>query len=119
MLKTINKKKLKIRDSKSLSDFKNFPRSEKVYVKSSTNKKVNVGMRKISLDDKDIKDLIVYDTSGPYSDKNYIHDYEKGLKKIRQDWIKDRNGIIKTDKTKLFYLDHSKCKSKRVSFNSK
>ena len=69
-------------------------------------------MRKISLDDKDIKDLIVYDTSGPYSDKNYIHDYEKGLKKIRQDWIKDRNGIIKTDKTKLFYLDHSKCKVK-------
>ena len=59
-------------------------------------------MRKISLDDKDIKDLIVYDTSGPYSDKNYIHDYEIGLKKIRQDWITDRNGVIKTDKTKLF-----------------
>ena len=112
MLKTINKKKLKIRDPKSLSEFKNFPRSEKIYVKSSTNKKINVGMRKISLDDKDIKDLIVYDTSGPYSDKNYIHDYEKGLKKIRQEWMRDRNGIIKTDKTKLFYLDHSKCKVK-------
>ena len=74
MLKTINKKKIKIRDSKSLSEFKNFPRSEKIYVKSSSNKKINVGMRKISLDDKDIKDLIVYDTSGPYSDKNYIHE---------------------------------------------
>ena len=66
---------------------------------------VNVGMRKISLDDKEVEDLIVYDTSGLYSDPNYKHDYDSGLKKIRSDWLKNRNGVIQKNKTNLQFLE--------------
>ena len=112
MLKTINKKNIEINDSKSLSKFKHLPKSEKVYIHSQNNKSIKVGMRKISLEDNDIKSLIVYDTSGPYSEKNYVHDYEKGLFKVRKKWIDKRNGISRNNKMKLKYLDHSKCKVK-------
>ena len=67
-------------------------------------------MREITLEDQDIKNLIVYDTSGSYSDQNYDHSYEKGLKSIRSGWLSKREGIKETPKTKLRFLDHSKCK---------
>ena len=66
-------------------------------------------MREITLEDQDIKNLIVYDTSGFYSDQNYNHSYEKGLKSIRSGWLSNRKGIKETSKTKLRFLDHSKC----------
>ena len=69
-------------------------------------------MREVSLEDKEIDKLIVYDTSGCYSDKNYSHDYEKGLTKVRKNWLKFRNGLKITEKTELKFLDHSKCKVK-------
>ena len=36
-------------------------------------------MREISLSDNEIKNIVVYDTSGSYSDPNINHDYESGL----------------------------------------
>ena len=39
-------------------------------------------MREITLEDRDIKNLIVYDTSGSYSDQNYNHSYEKALNQL-------------------------------------
>ncbi len=110
MLKKINKPQISQTNNKNLSDFKKLPKSKKVYIQSNTFKDVQVGMREISLEDKEIKDLIVYDTSGYYSDQGYSHDYEKGLKPVRNKWIKKRNGIKKVKKTKLKFLDHSKCK---------
>ena len=82
MLKKLNKENNK-NISDSLSKFKKLPKSKKVYFKSDRFKDVNVGMREITLEDQDIKNLIVYDTSGFYSDQNYDHSYEKGLKSIR------------------------------------
>lgn len=35
--------------------------------------------------------VVVYDTSGPYSDPDYNMDVEKGLPRIREKWVKDRN----------------------------
>ena len=109
MLKKLNKENNK-NISDSLSKFKKLPKSKKVYFKSDRFKDVNVGMREITLEDQDIKNLIVYDTSGFYSDQNYNHSYEKGLKSIRSGWLNNRNGIKETSKTKLRFLDHSKCK---------
>ena len=109
MLKKLNKENNK-NISDSLSKFKKLPKSKKVYFKSDRFKDVNVGMREITLEDQDIKNLIVYDTSGFYSDQNYNHSYEKGLKSIRSGWLNNRKGIKETSKTKLRFLDHSKCK---------
>ena len=71
MLKKINKPQISQTNNKNLSDFKKLPKSKKVYIQSNTFKDVQVGMREISLEDKEIKDLIVYDTSGYYSDQGY------------------------------------------------
>ena len=109
MLKKLNKENNK-KISDSLSKFKKLPKSKKVYLKSDRFKDVKVGMREITLEDQDIKNLIVYDTSGFYSDHNYNHSYEKGLKSIRSGWLSNRKGIKETSKTNLKFLDHSKCK---------
>ena len=61
-------------------------------------------MREIQLDDKEIKSIIVYDTSGYYSNHDYNHDYNSGLKKIRKNWIENRKEISKSAREKLKYL---------------
>ena len=111
MLKKINKKKEEV-SSKEISRFNNLPKSKKIYSKGNIFKNVNVGMRQISLEDSEIKKIVVYDTSGAYTDDNYIHSYEDGLKKVRKKWLEARVGIEKAHKTKLKYLDHSKCEVK-------
>ena len=89
MLKKLNKNNKKSISS-SLSNFKKLPKSKKVYFQSERFNDVKVGMREISLEDQDIKNLIVYDTSGYYSDQNYNHSYEKGLKSVRSNWLNCR-----------------------------
>ena len=42
---------------------KSFPRSKKIYSKGKIFSSVNVGMREISTDDKEIRSIITYDTS--------------------------------------------------------
>ncbi len=110
MLKKIRKDQNKGKISENLSGFRTLPKSRKVYFQSKNIKNINVGMREITLEDKEVKSLVVYDTSGLYSDEEYKHDYEKGLKNIRNEWIKNRKGLSETSKTKLKFLDHSKCK---------
>ena len=85
-----------------------FPRSKKVYSKGAIFSSVNVGMREISTDDKEIKSIITYDTSGLYTDPKYEHNYDNGLKEIRSSWIKERKGLISTVKSKLNFLKESK-----------
>ena len=58
MLKKLNKENNK-KISDSLSKFKKLPKSKKVYFKSDRFKEVNVGMREITLEDQNIKNLIV------------------------------------------------------------
>jgi len=99
MLKKLQKKK-----NEGLASFKNLPKSEKIYSHSSVFKDVKVGMRNIILEDDEIKNITVYDTSGLYSDPNYSHIYEEGLKKIRGNWLQNRKGIIKSSKTDLKYI---------------
>lgn len=80
-----------------------FPSSEKVYLHGKLFPDVKVGMRKITLTptvsiengERKVKEnapVIVYDTSGPYSDPNIPIDLEKGLPKLRAKWIKNRKG---------------------------
>ena len=87
---------------------KGFPRSKKIYTKGKIFSSVNVGMREISLDDNEIKSIVTYDTSGLYTCPKYTHNYNNGLKEIRRSWIKKREGLTTSVKTKLNFLKESK-----------
>lgn len=75
------------------------PGSSKVYVQGSR-EDIRVPMREIKLSNTDTsfhseenEPLRVYDTSGPYTDLNYIVDIHKGLPKLRQKWILERDDV--------------------------
>lgn len=78
------------------------PGSEKIYVKGERFD-IQVPMRKIHLsatvDSKgeriENEDVVVYDTSGPYTDENYTVNLKTGLPKIREQWIEERNDTIR------------------------
>ncbi|MGL5684080.1 MAG: phosphomethylpyrimidine synthase ThiC [Marinifilaceae bacterium] len=78
------------------------PGSEKIYVKGSRFD-IQVPMRRIDLaatvDTKGNRYengcVVVYDTSGPYTDSNYNVDLKVGLPKIREQWIEEREDTEK------------------------
>ena len=79
-----------------------FPNSEKIYVRGQLHENVNVPMREINLDDTVDKfngirtpnePVLVYDTSGAYTDPNVEIDVRRGLKPIRQQWIAAREDV--------------------------
>ena len=107
MLKKVNQVHQKQKRKNSVFD-SGFPRSKKVYIKGNIFKSINVGMREISLDDEEIKSIITYDTSGAYSDKDYIHNHKIGLKKVRSEWIKKRKGVTLKQKKKVYPESSSK-----------
>lgn len=79
-----------------------FPNSEKIYLKGKLHP-INVGMREVSLADSFIggteespilepnESIVVYDTSGPYTDPTVKVDVHKGLPKLRQAWVESRD----------------------------
>src|SRR5476651_393155 len=73
-----------------------FTRSQKIYVQGSR-PDILVPMREISLDVTPTDfggeinaPVVVYDTSGPYTDPNVIIDVRKGLGDVRSPWIESR-----------------------------
>ncbi|MEC8265586.1 MAG: phosphomethylpyrimidine synthase ThiC [Pseudomonadota bacterium] len=105
MLKKVEKIK-KFKKQSSVKTF--FPNSKKIYLQSKEFNNVSVPMREISLSDNEIKNITVYDTSGSYSDPKIKHDYESGLIKLRESWINNRVGIVRSEKQKLRFLNYSK-----------
>ena len=86
----------------------NFPNSEKVYVEGSK-PNIRVPSRMIKQTATKLNDTIhenepiyVYDTTGPYTDPKYHIDVTLGLKKTREEWIKER---ADTDESQRSYLD--------------
>lgn len=78
------------------------PGSEKIYVKGE---RVSVAMRRIVLTDTidehgarhPNEPVVVYDTSGPYTDPEYKADPRKGLPKLRSEWIEARGDVERLD----------------------
>jgi phosphomethylpyrimidine synthase len=76
-----------------------FPNSEKIYVSGKIYPDIKVPMRKIKLSPTKLSngkllynpDVIVYDTSGPYTDPNVTINIYKGIERIREKWIIQRN----------------------------
>ncbi|WP_460420486.1 phosphomethylpyrimidine synthase ThiC [Pseudomonas sp. ZL2] len=80
-----------------------FTRSRKIYVEGSR-PDIRVPMREISLDDTPTDfggeanaPVLVYDTSGPYTDPNVIIDVRKGLGDVRSAWIDARGDTERLD----------------------
>ncbi|MFC4666578.1 phosphomethylpyrimidine synthase ThiC [Falsiporphyromonas endometrii] len=80
------------------------PGSEKIYV-SGSRADLQVPMRRIDLSNTRIEggeveeneSVVVYDTSGPYTDPNYAVDLDKGLPRIREAWIDERGDTVRLD----------------------
>lgn len=79
-----------------------FPNSEKVYLKGQLFPEIKVAMRQVKLmptvtldenGEKHMREnapILVYDTSGPFGDKNISIDLKQGLPRMREEWIKQR-----------------------------
>jgi phosphomethylpyrimidine synthase len=87
--------------SESVISCEPFPASKKIYVKGKLHN-IHVAMREITLSDTQDKfngkteknaPVIVYDTSGPYTDPSISIDIKKGLPKLRQEWILGRGDV--------------------------
>lgn len=72
------------------------PASKKIYVQSQRFDDVKVAMRQIDLaENSDTKNFTFYDPSGVYTDQEKMSkiDLNKGLPKIREDWILERGDV--------------------------
>ncbi|WP_449389037.1 phosphomethylpyrimidine synthase ThiC [Chryseobacterium lineare] len=105
-----------------------FPNSKKIYVKGEIHP-IRVAMREIELSPTKLSSgslehnppVTVYDTSGPYTDEISEINIEKGLPRIREQWILDRNDVeilegITSEYGKLRLTD-SKLDELRFSYN--
>ena len=85
------------------NDKKAYAQREKAYMQGKLFPQIKIGMTKVNLTPTVVKDergiphtepnapVYIYDTSGPYSDPNYQVDLKKGLPRMREQWILDRN----------------------------
>lgn len=77
-----------------------FPNSTKIFVKGELHD-IRVAMREITLSDTHTQGkavvknppVVVYDTSGPYTDTNATIDIQKGLPRLREKWILERGDV--------------------------
>ncbi len=82
---------------------KPFAKSRKIYVQGSRSD-IQVPFREISLNDTPSQfgaeknpPVVVYDTSGPYTDPNVSIDIRNGLPALRAKWIEERNDTEQLD----------------------
>ena len=81
------------------------PGSEKIYVAGERFPFLRIPMRRIRMSDTILdngereknEDVVVYDTSGPYTDTSYEVNLHKGVPKIREPWIEERGDTVRLD----------------------
>lgn len=107
-----------------------FPNSKKIYVEGTIHP-IRVAMREIQLSPTKLSNgkmdenppVTIYDTSGSYTDENFEINIEKGLPRIREQWILDRNDVEILDRITSEYgkvrLADSKLDDLRFSYNHK
>ena len=72
--------------------------SRKIYSQPEAAPDLRVPLREIVLTEASGEPpLPVYDTSGLYTDDNVAIDVEKGLKRTRIEWVKERGGVEEYD----------------------
>src|SRR5262245_24283506 len=70
------------------------PASRKVHVSPDAAPDLRVPLREIVLSEAAGEpNVVVYDTSGPYTDNDVAIDVNKGLPRPRQQWVRERGGV--------------------------
>ena len=67
------------------------PGSKKIYVQGEIHPYIKVPMRQIELTNGE--SIVVYDTSGVYTDPDVKIDVRKGIEPIRKEWITSRGDV--------------------------
>ena len=83
------------------SELSDFPSSKKIYVQGTLHPEIQVPLREISLTRE--PSVVVYDTSGPYTDPKAVLDIRKGLFPTRQSWIEKRGDVDTLDRQSSSY----------------
>ena len=81
-----------------------YPSSEKVYLYGTLYPKIRVAMRRVILTEPN-DPVMIYDTSGPYSDPAVDIDLKKGLPRLREEWILERGGVERLEKFSSEYCN--------------
>lgn len=86
-----------------------FPASEKIYVEGTLHPDIKVAMRQIQLSPSPAQfssgssapsanaPVVVYDTSGPFTDSSISIDVKKGIPAMRQPWILGRGDVTQLE----------------------
>ena len=91
-----------------------FPNSQKIYVSGEIHPEISVAMRQIELSDTvdsmtkqrtPNEPVVVYDTSGPYTDPSKEINIHNGLDRIRDSWITQREDVETLDQFSSNYCN--------------
>ncbi|MFD1166893.1 phosphomethylpyrimidine synthase ThiC [Sphingobacterium daejeonense] len=107
-----------------------FSNSKKVFIRGKIHP-IKVAMREISLTPTKLSNgsveinppITIYDTSGPYTDESATIDIRKGINRLREEWILNRNDVEILENISSEYgiqrLNDSTLDELRISYNHK
>src|SRR5262245_29473271 len=91
------------------------PASRKVYSTPAAAPDLKVPLREIALTDgAGEPPLPVYDTTGVYTDPDATIEVEKGLKRTRIEWVKERGGVEEYDGRAIQAIDNGNASGKHL-----
>jgi phosphomethylpyrimidine synthase len=70
-----------------------FPASKKIYVNGVAMREVTLTPTRLNGNSLPNPPVIIYDTSGPFTDSAIDIDVRKGLPRLREQWIRERNDV--------------------------
>src|SRR6266849_8618367 len=89
--------------------------SRKTYAKPDAAPDLRVPLREIALDASSGEPpLPVYDPSGPYTDNDAAIEVEKGLKRARIEWVKERGGVAEYEGRPIQPVDNGNVSGKHL-----
>src|SRR5262245_38199569 len=92
------------------------PSSKKIYARPDTATDLKVPVREIMLSEgAGEPNVPVYDTTVPYTDPNVEIDVEKGLKRDRTAWVKERGGVEEYDGREIKAEDNGNVSGKHAA----
>ncbi|MGH6677021.1 MAG: phosphomethylpyrimidine synthase ThiC, partial [Xanthobacteraceae bacterium] len=92
--------------------------SRKIYATPDAAPDLRVPLREIALDASSGEPpLPVYDPSGIYTDNDVAIDVEKGLKRARIEWVKERGGVEEYDGRPIKPVDNGNVTGKHLARN--
>ncbi len=94
------------------------PASRKIYVAPDEAPHLRVPVREIILEQSAKEpNVMVYDTTGAYSDPDATIDVEKGLSRTRIDWVRQRGGVEEYDGRPIQPVDNGNATGKYLARN--